>query len=311
MRAILFSLLAILLAPAAISAANDDLLSSKERYFTPRLGDKLPPDLVFRDEAGKQVRLIDFGKDPAQPHGYRPVILVLAYFRCPMLCTLTLNDLVKGLHGVALDAGKDFDVVVVSFDARETPELARAKKKAYVEEYGRPGAENGWHFLTGDQENIDRLMEAVGFRAVWDEQGQQFAHARGLLFLGRDLESGQLMVTRYFLGGAFPPRDLRLAITETSEGQVGNVMDRVLLMCFNYNPVTGKYSVAILNAVKIGGLLTVALLVGFWVLMWRRARRRAVAPLVAASGLACGLTQPTTGPVVATERPASEGKVQP
>jgi protein SCO1/2 len=302
MKAIPFlTLTAVLLVPAAAPAAKkQDLLASKERFFTPRLGDKLPPDLVFRDEKGEQVRLADFGKDPAQPRGFRPVILVLAYFRCPMLCTLVLNDLVKGLHGVALDAGKDFDVVVVSFDTRDTPQMARAKKDAYVEEYDRPGAEQGWHFLTGDQGNIDRLTEAVGFRAVWDEEGQQFAHARGLLFLGRDLASDQLMVTRYFLGGSFPPRDLRLAITEASEGQVGNVMDRVLLMCFNYNPVTGQYSLAILNAVRAGGALTVVLLAGFWLLMWRRGVRRAA-----------GLIPAGINPAARPPEPAPEGKVQP
>ena len=273
MRVIFVVALAVFLMPAAGRA--EDILASKERFFTPRLGDKLPADLVFRDEKGEQVRLGDFGKDPSKARGYRPVILVLAYYRCPRLCTLVLNDLVKGLHGVPLDAGKEFDVVVVSFDPEEKPPLAAAKKKAYVEEYDRRGAEEGWHFLTGDQENIDRLMDAVGFHAVWDEQQQQFAHARGLLFLGRDLGSDRLMVTRYFLGGAFPPRDLRLAITEASEGQVGNVMDRVLLMCFNYNPVTGKYSLAILNVVRAGGVLTVLLLAGYWLLLWLRAWRAA------------------------------------
>jgi protein SCO1/2 len=274
MREMVVICLALLL-PGIALAEQEDLLASKERFFTPRLGDKLPTDLVFRDESGTEVRLADFGKDPKQPRGYRPVILVLAYYRCPMLCTLSLNDLVKGLHGVPFSAGKEFEVVVVSFDPRETPKLARDKKATYVEEYARPGADKGWHFLTGDQENIDRLMDAVGFRAVWDEEGQQFAHARGLLVLGRDLASDRLMVTRYFLGGVYPPRDLRLAITEASEGQVGNLMDRVLLMCFNYNPVTGKYSLAILNAVRIGGLVMVAGLVGFWLLMWRRGKRAA------------------------------------
>ena len=287
MRAIFFvSLAALVLLPGGTWAGSEDLLASKERFFTPRLGDRLPGDLVFRDENGAEVRLADFGKDTSQPRGYRPVILVLAYFRCPMLCTLSLNDLVKSLHGVPFEAGKEFDVVVVSFDAREKPALARAKKQAYVEEYARPGGERGWHFLTGDQKNIDRLMEAVGFRAVWDEEGQQFAHARGLLILSRDLASDRLMVTRYFLGGSYPPRDLRLAITEASEGQVGNLMDRVLLMCFNYNPVSGKYSLAILNAVRIGAVGTVGLLAGFWLLMWRRAsrQRRAAERLPAGPG---------------------------
>ena len=169
MKWILGALGALLLV-SPVLAGPEDLLASKEKFFTPRLGDRVPVDLVFRDEAGKQVKLGDYGKT-------KPVVLVLAYLRCPMLCTLVLNDLVKGLRGVPFSAGEEYEVVVVSFDAREKPELAKAKKDAYVEEYGRPGSESGWHFLTGEQPEIDRLMEAVGFRAVWDERQQQFALA--------------------------------------------------------------------------------------------------------------------------------------
>ncbi len=313
MRAISVLALAALFLFPPVVLAKKDMLASKEFFFTPRLGGKLPADLVFRDDRGARVRLADYGKDARQPRGFRPVILVLAYYRCPMLCTLVLNDLVKGLHGVALDAGKDFDVVVVSFDPRETPDLARAKKQVYVAEYDRPGADRGWHFLTGDQENIDRLMEAVGFRVAWDEETQQFAHARGVLVLGRDLASDRLMVTRYFLGGSYPPRDLRLAIAEASEGQVGNLMDRVLLMCFNYNPVTGTYSVAILNAVRLGGVLIVALLAGFWLVMWRRGRRAARLALATqqAAGLLAAGTHPPEQTAIAPGPAAHEGQVQP
>ncbi len=259
-----FALVALLLLAGSALAGPEDLLASKEKFFTPRLGDRVPLDLVFRDEAGQEVRLGDYGKT-------KPVILVLAYLRCPMLCSLVLNDLVKGLRGVPFHAGEEFEVVVVSFDAREKPELAKAKKDAYVEDYGRPGSEKGWHFLTGEQPQIDRLMEAVGFRAVWDEEQKQFAHARGILVLTADW-----MVTRYFLGGTFPPRDLRLALTEASEGKVGSPMDRILLMCFNYNPTTGKYSMTVLSIVRIASAVMVALLLGFWGVSWwsgRRARR--------------------------------------
>jgi protein SCO1/2 len=266
------SLLILLLVSSGARAGAEDLLGSKEKFFTPRLGDRVPLGLTFRDEAGKEVRLGEYGRT-------KPVILVLAYYRCPMLCSLVLSDLVKGLRGVPFDAGADFDVVVVSFDAREKPGLAKAKKEAYVEEYGRPGAEDGWHFLTGEQDQIDKLMEAVGFRAYWDQEQQQFAHARGILVLTADW-----MVTRYFLEGAFPPRDLRLALTEASEGRVGSPVDRILLMCFNYNPSTGRYSMTVLSAVRIGGAVTVALLLGFWLFAWRRGARGRPVPTGAAGG---------------------------
>jgi protein SCO1 len=269
MRRVAWSLAVLALAsvPGVSRAGGDDLVGAPEKFFTPRLGDQVPLDLTFRDEKGRPVRLGEF-------LGEKPAILVLAYYRCPRLCTLVLNDLCDSLRQVPFTAGREFEVVVVSFDARETPALAGAKKMAYVESYGRPGGEDGWHFLTGRQPEIDRLMEAVGFRAVWDPEQKQFAHARGILVL---TPGGR--VARYFLGGYYPPRDLRLALVESSEGKISAPMDRVLLMCFSYNPSTGRYSAAVLGAVRVGGVLTVLGVVAFWLARWRRGRPAAAAVL--------------------------------
>jgi protein SCO1/2 len=248
----------LFLAPAPACAGPEELLASKEKFFTPRLGDQVPLELTFRDERGRAVQLGDLLSG-------KPSILVLAYYRCPMLCTLVLNDLVQGLRGVPFNAGEEFEVVVVSFDRREKPPLAAAKKQAYVEDYGRPGGEKGWHFLTGAQPQIDQLMESVGFRAVWDPRGQQFAHARGILVL-----TPKGRVARYFLGGSFPSRDLRLALVEASEGHISAPMDRILLMCFNYDPSTARYSASVLAAVRVGGVLTILAVLTGWLVCWRR-----------------------------------------
>jgi protein SCO1/2 len=187
------------------------------------------------------------------------------------LCTEVLNDLNKGLRGVSpFSAGRDFQVVVVSFDAREKSPLAAAKKRSYVEDYGRPGAEAGWHFLTGDQPSIDRLKESVGFRTVYDPKDDQFAHDSAVIVL---TPAGK--VSRYLFGLGFNPRDLRLALVDSSEGKVGSVIDHVLLMCFHYDPATGKYSAAVLTMVRAGGVLTMLALLGFWLVAARRGRRPA------------------------------------
>src|SRR5262249_5353897 len=157
-------------------------------------------------------------------------ILVLAYYRCPMLCNQVLNGLVDGLRGVRFDPGEEFQVVTVSFDAREKPELAAAKKASYVESYGRPTAAGGWHFLTGAQESIDRLTQAVGFRYVYDQKQDQFAHASGIMLL-----TPQGKIARYFYGIRYPSRDLRLALVEASQGKIGSPVDQVLLFCYHYD----------------------------------------------------------------------------
>ncbi len=257
--------LALLAALASTAAAQPDNvgLPGRDVAFDQRLDEPVPLDLAFRDESGATVRLGDYF------HG-KPVILVLAYYRCPRLCTLVLSGLMDGLQDLAFKAGDEFEVVAVSFDARETPELAAAKKAAYLEHYGRPGAEAGYHFLTGEQESIDRLCEAVGFRYRYDPQQDQFAHASGIVVL-----TPQGRIARYFYGIRYEPRDLRLALVEASQNKIGSVADQLLLLCYHYDPVRGRYAATVMNLVRAGGGLTVLALAAFLVLAWRRERRRA------------------------------------
>jgi protein SCO1/2 len=186
-----------------------------------------------------------------------------------MLCTLTLNGLAGALSALAFDAGREFEVVTVSFDPREGPELAAAKKKAYLQRYGRPGAEAGWHFLTGDAPAIDALTRAVGFRYAWDDETRQYAHAAGVVVATPD---GTL--ARYLYGIEYAPKDLRLAVVEASQGRVGTPVDAVLLYCYQYDPATGRYGAAFMRIVRAGGIVTVVALGSFILLMWRRDRAR-------------------------------------
>ena len=230
--------------------------------FDQKLNNLVPLELVFNDEVGRACRLREFFHD-------KPVILVLAYYRCPKLCTEVLNGLVASLHDIpSLTAGKDFQVVVVSFDPRETAELAAAKKKSYVDYYERPGTENGWHFLTGPEASIDLLTQAVGFRYAYDPKNDQFAHASGICML-----TPKGRVARYFFGIRFPPRDVRLGLVEASENKIGSAIDQVLLFCFHYDPTTGQYSAAVMNLVRAGGAITLLALGGFWLTVRRRGRR--------------------------------------
>jgi protein SCO1/2 len=228
-----------------------------------RPGAQVPIDLKFRDEAGAPVRLGNYFSNE------RPSVLVLAYFRCPMLCNEVLNGLGEGLRKVSLEPGKDYQVIVVSFDARETPELAAAKKTNLLDRYGRPGAAAGWHFLTGEQSGIDELARAVGFRYVYDPKLDQFAHASGITIL---TPAGT--ISRYFFGISYPPRDLRLGLVEASENRIGSPADRVLLLCYAYDPTTGQYTMTVLNLVRLGGVMTVVALGTFIALACRRERRR-------------------------------------
>jgi protein SCO1/2 len=223
-----------------------------------RLGEKVPLDVVFRDERGRSVKFGDYLKD-------KPVLLVLAYYECPMLCTQVLNGLVTSLRPLTFDIGREFDVVTVSFDPRDTPEAAARKKAAYVADYDRPTAAAGWHFLTGDEADIRRLTDAVGFRYAWDEQAQQFVHGTGLIIITPD---GRL--ARYFYGIEYSSRDLRLGLVEAADGRIGSPVDQVLLACFHYDPATGTYSVLTLTLVRIGGVLTLLALGSF---MWLSRRR--------------------------------------
>jgi protein SCO1/2 len=217
-----------------------------------RLNQSIPLDLAFRDETGKEVRLQDYFNG-------QPVVLVLAYYRCPMLCTEVLNGLTKSLQAIPLTMDQQYRVVTVSFDPKELPELAAEKKTAYVKSYGKPGAATGWHFLTGDQVSIDRLTQAVGFRYAYDPALDQFAHASGIVVL-----TPEGKIARYFFGIEYPPRDLRLALVEASAGKIGSTADQLLLLCFHYDESTGRYTPSIMGFIRLGGVITLAV-VGIWI----------------------------------------------
>jgi protein SCO1/2 len=252
------------LRPAAGPPANQTPQALQQVRFDQKLDAKLPLDATFRDETGRVVRLGEF-------FGRKPVVLAFVYYECPMLCTQILNGLVSGLGVLEQTAGKEFDVVAISFDARETPVMAAAKKAVYLDTYKRPGAEQGWHFLTGDDANIRRVTDAAGFQFSWDDTTQQFAHASGVIVVTPD---GRL--ARYLFGIEYPPRDLKFALMESSEGRIGSVVDQVLLYCYHYEPATGTYSLVAMNAVRLGGAVTVALLLGFVGMSLRRDNRATV-----------------------------------
>jgi len=227
-----------------------------------RLEAPLPLDAAFRDETGRAVWLGDYFSE-------KPVVVVLVYYRCPMLCTQVLNGFLKSSQAVPLEIGRDYEVVTVSFDPRETPELAAEKKHHYVRAYRRAGAERGWHFLTGDQPAIDRLVEAVGFRYHYDPASDQFAHASGIAIATPD---GRL--ARYLYGIEYSPHDLRLSLVEAAAGRIGSPVDQVLLLCYHYDPLTGQYGLAISAVLRAAGGLTVFALGVFLVVMYGRERRR-------------------------------------
>ena len=235
----------------------------KQVDFTQHLDAQLPLDLPFRDENGRTVKLGDY-------FGTKPVVLAFVYYECPMLCTQVLNGLASALGVLDESIGKEFDVVTVSFDARETSVVAAGKKKAYLERYKRPTAAQGWHFLTGDQASIDAITKAAGFSYTWDAATQQFAHASGVMVATPD---GRL--SRYFFGIEYAPRDLKFALIESSAGQIGGLAEKVLLYCYHYNPSSGRYGFVAMRAVRIGGAITLVALVGFVVVSLRREQREA------------------------------------
>jgi len=234
----------------------------KDVAFEQKLGGTVPLDATFRDETGAAVQLGDL------LHG-RPAILALVYYECPMLCTLTLNGLAGALEMLKLDAGRDFEIVTVSFEPKETPDLARAKKATYLQRYKRPTAAAGWHFLTGDAAAIARLTESVGFKYVWDPAAQQYAHATGIVVLTPDGH-----IARYFYGVEYPPKDLRLGLVEAADGKIGNVVDQVLLYCFHYDPATGKYGASVIRLIRLAAVLVLVALGGFLTVSLRREKAR-------------------------------------
>jgi protein SCO1 len=229
-----------------------------------KLNGQVPLDLVFRDEAGRPVPLRTFFQTK------KPVILALVYYRCPMLCTQILNGLESSLKAVSFDPGREFEVVSVSFDPKDTPELAASKKQMYLRRYGRPNTANGWHFLTGDPASIKGLTDAAGFHYKYDPATDQFAHASGILILTPD---GR--ISKYFYGVEYAPRDVRLGLVEASQEKIGNAVDEILLFCYHYDPKTGKYGAVALNSLRAAGA-GFALVCGvFLVIAFRRETRPA------------------------------------
>jgi protein SCO1/2 len=227
-----------------------------------KLDEQIPLDLAFRDDQGRDVRLGDY-------FGERPVILNMVYYECPMLCTQVLNGLVTALRIVEFDVGKEYDIVTVSIDHNETPELAAGKKRQYVEDYGREGAEKGWHFLVGDSLNVKRLADAVGFRFRYDPGSDEYAHASGLM-----IATPQGRLSRYFYGIEYAPRDIRFGLMDAADEKIGDIADKVLLLCYDYDPHTGQYGPAIMTLVQGAGVAPVLGIVGYIIISMRRERRR-------------------------------------
>jgi protein SCO1/2 len=230
----------------------------REIGFDQNLDQSVPLDTAFRDETGATVRLGDY-------FGTRPVVLVFAYYDCPMLCTLVINGLASALDLLSLEPGRDFEIVTVSFNPRDTPAMAAAKKAGYIQRYKRAGAAGSWHFLTGDQPSIDRLTKAAGFRYAWDAGTKQFAHPSGVIVLTPE---GRL--ARYLFGIEYGPRDLRFALIEASAGKVGSPADALLLYCYHYDPMNGRYGVVIMRVMRLAGAATVLALGTFILVMVRR-----------------------------------------
>ena len=230
-----------------------------------KLNSQVPLNLEFVNESGETVRLADY-------FGKKPVVLTLVYYECPMLCTLILNGTVRALRAMDFSAGQEFDVVTVSINPRETPELAVEKKRQYLDSYRREGAEGGWHFLTGREDQIRALADAVGYRYAYDPESGQYAHASGIMVL-----TPQGKVARYFYGVEYSSRDLRLGLIEAADERIGSPVDQVLLLCYHYNPLTGKYSFAIMSVLRVAGVLTIIAIAGLMIFFIRRERGAASA----------------------------------
>ncbi len=266
-----------LLAVSASAQMNNGVMSPPANTLPPslenvgieqHLDSQVPPDLAFVDDTGKSVKLGDY-------FGHKPLIMNLVYYNCTMLCGEALAGLSSAMRLIKFDVGNEFDVVTVSFDPRETPEMAAAKKKDYVGRYGRANAAAGWHFLTGQPESINALTKAVGFHYQYDPKRNQYAHATAIMVL-----TPQGRISRYFYGVDFPPKDLRMGLVEASQGKIGNAVDAVLLYCYHYDPETGKYGAMVANILRLAAVATILLLGGLIFILWRldrAATRKALA----------------------------------
>jgi protein SCO1/2 len=268
-------LIAAMLASSAFGQSQDLLNMKGQDRPVPlqkvkidqRLNSQVPLDSTFRDETGKTVKLGDY-------FGKRPVLMALVYYECPMLCTQILQGMVRSLKLVSFNPGQEFEVVVISFDARDQPPLAAAKKAAMLKSYGRPDTANGFHLLTGDLASIKAVTQSVGFQYFFDVHTGQFAHASAIYALTKD---GRL--SRYFYGIEYAPKDVRLGLIEAAQNKIGTPVDQILLFCYHYDPMTGKYTPVAMNILRVAGGATLAMLGGFVITMLRRdAKSRGSAP---------------------------------
>ena len=255
-----------LLAASAPAQMNNGIMAPPANTRPPRLENvgieqhldaQVPPDLIFRDDIGKAVKLGDY-------FGQKPLILNLVYYNCTMLCGEALAGLSSAMRLIKFDVGNEFDVITISFDPRETPEMAASKKKDYIGRYGRANAAAGWHFLTGPPESVNALAKAVGFQYQYDAKTNQYAHATAIMVL-----TPQGRISRYFYGVDFPPKDLRMGLVEASQGKIGNAVDAVLLYCYHYNPDTGKYGAMVANILRLAAAATVLIMGIFLFILWR------------------------------------------
>jgi protein SCO1/2 len=233
-----------------------------------KLNAQIPLDLRFKDESGRSVVLGEYFTD-------KPVVLSLVYYECPMLCNLILNGMVTAFDANEnkLDIGKDYVVLSVSIDPDETPELAGKKKANYLEQYHREGGSAGWHFLTGDQDAIEDLATAVGYRYYYDTTTNQYAHASGIMIL-----TPQGKISSYYLGIEYFPRNLQLALVDAGQGKIGSLVDQLVLLCYMYDPTKGTYGFYIMSVVRLAGTATALAVVAFWVVNYFRGRRVDDAP---------------------------------
>jgi protein SCO1/2 len=245
-----------------VSAEDQPPAQLRDVGIDQKLDGQVPLDLQFRDESGQSVTLGNYFDG-------RPVILALVYYECPMLCTLVLNGLVSALRTLSFNAGAEFQVVSVSVDPGETPQLAAAKKDTYVRSYGRSGAAAGVHFLTGEAEAIRSLAQSLGFRYKYLPDIDEYAHGAAIMVL-----TPKGKIARYFYGVEYPPRDLRFALIEAAENRIGSPVDQLLLYCYRYDPSSGRYTAVVMNIIRLGGILTVVALAAFMLIMWRRDARR-------------------------------------
>lgn len=258
----------MLLALSSAALAKAQLIEEKPKALqgidvVEHLGETIPDTLTFQDETGKTIRLGDY------LHKGKPIILVMAYYRCPMLCNMVLNGIAESAKTLDLAMGKDYTILTVSIDSRETPELAAAKKTRYKETFGKPGVEEGWFFLTGTAENSKALADAVGFQYFYDKKRDEFAHPAVIMLL-----SPEGKITRYVYGISYKNFDLKLGLIEAAQGKIGTTVDRLILSCFHYDPKAGSYVPVALNIMRLGGALTLIVLMVVLGTFWIRESRR-------------------------------------